>query len=235
VTRLADIRVLVAEAEPLARQFLTELIEREPDLEVVGATGDCLEAIAQAIDLQPEVLLIDPSTQEVNALEAVRQLALREAAVRVLFLGEEASDEGVLSAFRAGVKGFLPKRHVVEYLAKAIRIVAGGETWIDRRMTTRLIDELESLSRRVAEVDRPDAALSQREREVLSRVGRGLTNAQIARELFLSERTVKVHVSRIFQKLAVPNRTQAALFAQRIGLVVEDAPNPQGINPPVAR
>jgi DNA-binding NarL/FixJ family response regulator len=224
---LESICILIAEDDPLLRCFLAELLEREPDIEVLGAVGDGREAVAKTVALQPDVLLLDVYIPGINGLEVLRELAQRETTARVLVLTVDGSEEMVLKAFRAGAKGFLPKLAAKRYLAEAIRVVAAGDTWIDRRTTSRLIEELEYLSRKAEEFERPDAALSEREKEVLACIGRGLTNAQIARELFLSERTVKVHVSHIFQKLDLPNRTGAALFARRIGLVAEE---PLGIS-----
>jgi two-component system, NarL family, nitrate/nitrite response regulator NarL len=219
---LANIRILIAEDDPLLRCFLEEVLQRESDMEVVGAVGDGLETVAEAVSLQPDVLLLDVHIPGINGLEVLRELAQQGAATRVLVMTVDGSEEVILKAFRAGAKGFLPKLAAKRYLAEAIRVVAADETWIDRRTTSRLIEELEYLSRKAADVERPDAALSEREKEVLACVGRGLTNAQIAKELFLSERTVKVHVSHILQKLDLSNRTGAALFARRIGLVPEE-------------
>jgi DNA-binding NarL/FixJ family response regulator len=200
-------------------------------MEVVGSFGDGREVLDKTGELQPDILLLDIYLDVykpgINGLEVLRELAERGATTRVLVLTVDCSEEMVLKAFRAGAKGFLPKLAAKRYLAEAIRVVAADETWIDRRTTSRLIEELEYLSRKAAEFERPDAALSEREKEVLACIGRGLTNGQIAKELFLSERTVKVHVSHILQKLDLPNRTGAALFARRIGLVPEE---PLGIS-----
>jgi DNA-binding NarL/FixJ family response regulator len=224
---LENTRILIAEDDPLLQSFLEEVIAREQDMEVVGSFRDGLETVAQTVSRQPDVLLLDIYIPGINGLEVLRELAERGATTRVLVLTVDCSEEMVLKAFRAGAKGFLPKLAAKRYLAEAIRVVAAGETWIDRRTTSRLIEELEYLSRKAAAFERPDAALSEREKEVLACIGRGLTNGQIARELFLSERTVKVHVSHILQKLDLPNRTGAALFARRIGLVAEE---PLGIS-----
>lgn len=225
---MASIRILIAEDDPLLRYFLEEVLQRESDLAIVGAVGDGLETVAKTVSLQPDVLLLDIYIPGINGLEVLQELAQRGATARVLVLTADGSEEIVLKAFRGGAKGFLPKLEAKRYLAEAIRVVAADETWIDRRTTSRLIEELEYLSRKTAAFERPDAALSGREKEVLACIGRGLTNAQIAQELFLSERTVKVHVSHILQKLDLPNRTGAALFARRIGLVTEEPPGSSG-------
>jgi DNA-binding NarL/FixJ family response regulator len=218
-------RILIAEDDPLLRSLLEEVIEREPDMEVVGSVADGQEAVAQTVSLAPDILILDVYLDVfksgMNGLEVLRQLAERGAKTPVLVLTVDASEEMILQSFRAGAKGFLPKLQAKQYLAKAIRVVTAGETWVDRRTTSRLVEELEFLSRKAAEAERPDTALSEREKEVLACLGRGLTNAQIGDELFLSERTVKVHVSSILRKLGLPNRTSAALAAQGMGLVAD--------------
>jgi DNA-binding NarL/FixJ family response regulator len=225
-------RILIAEDDPLLRGLLEELIEREPGMEVVASVGDGQEAVTQTVSLQPDLVVLDVYLDVyksgMNGLEVLRQLAERGVETPVLVLTVDSSEEMVLHSFRAGAKGFLPKLHANQYLAEAIRVVAAGETWVDRRTTSRLIEELEFLSRKVAEAEGPGAALSEREKEVLACVGRGLTNAQIASELFLSQRTVKVHVSHILRKLGLPNRTSAALFAKGMGLVADEPQVPSG-------
>jgi DNA-binding NarL/FixJ family response regulator len=133
-----------------------------------------------------------------------------------------ASEERAVQAFRLGARGYLPKRDGLAVLPRAIRTVVGGEAWMERRLSGRVVEELAHLARQAAE--QPEAALSAREREVLGLMGCGMTNAQIARKLFLSPYTVKIHVSNILRKLGVPNRTEAALFAMKRGLVPEEAP-----------
>jgi DNA-binding NarL/FixJ family response regulator len=215
----AGIRVLVADDDDLLRPLLRLLLEREPDVEVVDVAVNGREALAKALKLRPDVLLMDLNMPEMSGLEVLKQLPRDGSAPRVLIFTSGSDDAAMLAALRAGAHGFLPKRAAERYLLEAIRTVAGGETWIDRRLTARLVEELSSLAARLAELERPDAALSEREREVLRCLGRGLTNAQIAAELFLSPHTVKIHVSNILQKLDLPNRTEAALFAVRAGLV----------------
>jgi DNA-binding NarL/FixJ family response regulator len=214
------IRVLVAEDDDLLRSLLREWMKREADVEVIDVAADGREALEKAVQLQPDVLLMDVRMPGLSGLEVLEQLP--PEGPRVLILSVEADDAAVLAAFRAGARGFLPKRAAERYLLDAIRAVANDETWLDRRLTTRLVAELSRLARRVSELERPDALLSAREREVLSAVGRGLTNEQIAQELFVSKNTIKIHVSSILHKLNLPNRTEAALFAVRMGLVKSD-------------
>jgi two-component system, NarL family, response regulator LiaR len=213
----ARIRVLVAEDDDLLRSLLREWMRREADVEVIDVAANGHEALEKALQLQPDVLLMDVRMPGMSGLEVLEQLP--PEGPRVLILSVEADDASVLAAFRAGARGFLPKRAAERFLLDALRAVANDETWLDRRLTTRLVSELSRLARRVSELERPDAILSAREREVLSAVGRGLTNDQIAKELFVSKNTIKIHVSSILHKLNLPNRTEAALFAVREGLV----------------
>jgi DNA-binding NarL/FixJ family response regulator len=210
------IRVLVAEDDDLLRSLLREWMKRAADVEVIDVAADGREALEKAVQLQPDVLLMDVKMPGLSGLEVLEQLP--PEGPRVLILSVDADDAAVLAAFRAGARGFLPKRAAERYLLDAIRAVANDDTWLDRRLTTRLVEELSRLARRVSELERPDAILSTREREVLSAVGRGLTNDQIAQELFVSKNTIKIHVSSILHKLNLPNRTEAALFAVRAGL-----------------
>jgi DNA-binding NarL/FixJ family response regulator len=211
------IRVLVADDDDLLRSLLRDWMQREADVEVIDVAADGREALDKALQLQPDVLLMDVRMPAMSGLEVLEQLP--PDGPRALILSVEADDAAVLAAFRAGARGFLPKRAAERYLIDAIRAVANDETWLDRRLTTRLVRELSRLARRVAELEQPDAALSAREREVLCAVAHGLTNDQIAKQLFVSKNTIKIHVSSIFQKLNLPNRTEAALFAVRVGLV----------------
>jgi DNA-binding NarL/FixJ family response regulator len=219
---VAEIRILIAEDEPLAQSLLESVLEREPGMVVVGVVGDGVEAVAKTLALRPDILLLDLYMPGIHGLEVARQLAPGDVETRILALTVDASEETIVHAFRAGVRGFLLKTAANQYLTRAIRAVAEGETWIDRRTTSRLVDELAFLSRKLEAAERPDAALSDREREVLVCLGRGFTNKQIADELYLSLGTVKAHVSHILEKLGLSNRTGAALFARRIGLVEED-------------
>jgi DNA-binding NarL/FixJ family response regulator len=213
----ARIRVLVADDDDLLRSLLRDWMQREVDVEVIDVAADGREALEKAMTLRPDVLLIDLKMPGMSGLEVLEHLP--PDGPRALMLSVEADDAAVLAAFRAGARGFLPKRAAERYLPDAIRAVANDETWLDRRLTTRLVTEMSRLARRVAELERPDSLLSPREREVLGALGRGLTNDQIGKELFVSKNTVKIHVSSILQKLNLPNRTEAALYAVRSGLV----------------
>lgn len=213
------IRVLLADDDDLLCFHLTMWMERQPDVELVDRATNGREAIEKARALQPDVLLMDMKMPEMTGTQALEQLAQEKSMPYVLILSVDDSDEQVLAALRAGARGFISKGAATRHLLEAIREVARGEVWCERRLTTLLVAEMSSLSRRLTELERPDATLSEREREVLRGIGRGLTNAQIAAELFLSPHTVKVHVKNVLRKLSLPDRTEAARLAARAGLV----------------
>lgn len=216
------VRVLIADGDPMLQDLLSMLIEQDADMTVVGKAEDGRTAVQLAARLTPDIVLMDDRLPLLDGLEALEQIVMARPEARVLMMAGLASEEGALQAFRLGARGYLPKRGGLAVLPRAIRTVIGGEAWMERRLSGRLVEELAQLSRHAAE--QPEASLSCREREVLGLMGCGMTNAQIARRLFLSPYTVKIHVSNVLRKLGVPNRTEAALFAMKRGLVPDQAP-----------
>ena len=212
-------KVLIADGDALLRDLLCVMIEQDSQLEVVGQAEDGLTAIQLVVRLLPDIALLDDRLPMLDGYETLQRIVAEQPGTRVLLLAGTASDELALRAFRLGAKGYVPKRGGLAILPRAIRALLEGEAWMERRLSCRLVEELARLSRRAEE--RPEAALSAREREVLGLMGRGMTNAEIARQLFLSPYTVKIHVSNILRKLDVPNRTEAAMLAIRRGLVLE--------------
>jgi DNA-binding NarL/FixJ family response regulator len=216
---MGSIRILIAEDDHLVRHLLGIAIKREPDMEVIGEADGNQEAISGAIDLRPDVLVLNLLGPQLDGLAVVQRLLQRRALPRVLMLTAEDDQETVLRAVRAGVKSFLSKLAATQFLTEAIRVVATGGSWIDQWTTRRLADELAFQVDVSPQLGRRGLALSEREREVLTCIASGFTNAQIAERLFLSEHTVKVHVRSILHKLDLTNRTQAALFAAQTGLL----------------
>jgi DNA-binding NarL/FixJ family response regulator len=209
------ISVLIADDQALVRTGFRKILESEPDLEVVGEAGDGADAIEGCSLLRPDVVLMDIRMPRVDGLEATRQLAGK---TRVLILTTFDLNEYVYEALRAGASGFLLKDAPADQLVTAIRVVAAGEALLAPSITRRLIQEFARrppANARPAELD----ALSPRELDVLQLVGRGLSNAEIAGELYVGDATVKTHVSRILQKLSLRDRVQAVVLAYESGLL----------------
>ncbi|MFE4592345.1 response regulator [Streptomyces laurentii] len=216
-----DIRVLIADDQSMVRQGFTVLLNAEPGIEVVGQAVDGADAVAQAGALAPDVVLMDVRMPGTGGIEATRLLTEpADATVKVLILTTFDLDEYVYEALRAGASGFLLKDASAEELAQAVRVVARGDALLAPNVTKRLIAEFSRLSPvpRAPLKDRL-GALTERETEVLTLIAQGLSNAEIAVRLVLAEQTVKTFVSRILAKLALRDRTQAAVHAYETGLV----------------
>jgi DNA-binding NarL/FixJ family response regulator len=216
-----SVHVLLADDEQLIRAGFRLIIESEPDLEVIGEAANGKEAVNLTRKLDPDVVLMDIQMPEMNGLEATRQIAAlgRTETSRVLVLTTFELDEYVYESLRAGASGFLLKRTPAADLIAGIRVVAGGEALLAPSVTRRLIHEF---AQRPA-VKRTEAmaleGISDREREVLTLLARGLSNAEIAELLVLSEGTVKTHIKHLFAKLDLRDCTQAVILAYDAGLV----------------
>ena len=225
------IRVLLADDQSLVRAGFRMILKDEPDIEVVGEAGDGNEAVAQARKLVPDVVLMDIRMPLVDGIEATRQVVVNEGSPRVLVLTTFDLDEYVYGALRAGASGFLLKDAPEDQLVSAIRVIATGGSLFAPSVTRRLIEEF---ARRADSMTTPSAleALTAREVDVLRLVARGLTNAEIAAHLVVSEHTVKTHVAHILQKLALRDRTQAVVVAYESRLVSPGNPEPGLTNSP---
>jgi DNA-binding NarL/FixJ family response regulator len=212
------IRVLLADDQRLVRSGFRMILRADPEIEVVGEAGDGLEAVELAQELQPDVVLMDVRMPRLDGIEATRRILLRPEAPRVLVLTTFDLDEYVYAALRAGASGFLLKDAPEEQLAVAIRIAAEGGALFAPAVTQRLIARFAELEPNGAAPPRFEE-LTAREVEVLRLVTRGLSNAEIAAELVLSDHTVKTHVARILSKLDLRDRTQAVIAAYESGLV----------------
>jgi DNA-binding NarL/FixJ family response regulator len=216
-----SIRVVIVDDEQLVRAGLRLILEAEPDIEVIAEAGGGVEAVSLVERLDPDVVLMDIQMPGVNGIEATRRiLALgREESSRVLILTTFDLDEYVYESLRAGASGFLLKRTPATELVNGIRVVAEGDALLAPSVTRRLLEEFASTRPASAADTRALEELTEREREVLGLVARGLSNGEIAQTLFLSEGTVKTHVKRIFAKLGVRDRASAVVFAYEAGLV----------------
>ncbi|MFE9013112.1 response regulator [Streptomyces cyaneofuscatus] len=215
------IRAVIADDQMMVRQGFTVLLNAEPDIEVVGQAVNGLEAVAQAGELTPDVVLMDIRMPELGGIEATRRITAGEGStVKVLVLTTFDLDEYVYEALRAGASGFLLKDASADELAHAVRVVAAGDALLSPNITKRLITEFSRTAGAPrAPLKERIGDLTEREAEVLSLVAAGLSNAEIAGQLILAEQTVKTHVGRILVKLGVRDRTQAAVFAYESGLV----------------
>ena len=216
------ISVLLADDQALVRAGFRVLIDSDPDLHVVGEAANGAEALDLALLHRPDVVLMDVRMPEVDGIEATRRISdARELdATRVLILTTFETDDYVFDALRAGASGFLLKDTEPTDLLSAVRVVARGDALLAPSVTRRLIEEVSSRPGRSRAVD-PAAlgALTDREREVLALVAAGLTNDEIAGQLYLSPLTAKTHVSRILTKLGARDRTQLVVIAYETGIV----------------
>jgi len=213
------IRVLIADDQALVRAGFRVLIDSAADLEVVGEAGDGREAVDLARTTDADVVLMDVRMPVLDGLAATRELAGKPDGPRIIILTTFDIDEYVFEALRAGASGFLLKDTEPAELLQAVRIVAGGEALLAPSVTRRLIEEFAT---RPDPHRTPPAALevlTEREREVLSLVARGLSNGEIATELFISPATAKTHVSRVMMKLGARDRAQLVVTAYETGLV----------------
>ena len=213
------IRVLLADDQALVRGGFRMILEAQNDVEVVAEAEDGQQAIALARELKPDVVLMDIRMPGLDGLEATRRLLTAPEPPRVLILTTFDLNEYVYEAMKSGASGFLLKDVRPEQLAEAVRTVASGDALLAPAITRRLIEEF---VRRPPPGQRaPDelAELTDRELDVLKLIARGLSNAEIAQTLFLSEATVKTHVTRILTKLDLRDRVQAVVFAYECGLV----------------
>jgi DNA-binding NarL/FixJ family response regulator len=224
------IRVLLADDQALVRGGFRSILEGQDDIAVVGEASDGVEAVEQALLLQPDVVVMDIRMPRLDGIDATRRLlAMPQVGTRVLILTTFDHDAYVYEALRAGASGFLLKSAPPRELAGAIRTVAAGQSLLAPEITRRLIEEF--VRRPQPGSDSPAAfvALTARELDVLSLIAEGRSNGEIAAALFLSEPTVKTHVTRILSKLDVRDRVQVVVLAYESGLVQP------GHRPPVRR
>lgn len=214
----ADIRVLIADDHAVVREGLRALIKTESGITVVGEAVDGVEAVQLAQDLSPDVILLDLVMPRLDGLGALRQILAQDPAARVLVLTSFAQDDQLFPTIRAGALGYLLKDSSPDQLLDAIRQVSRGQAALAPNVTRRVMEHL----RKPPERESLPEPLTDREIEVLRLVARGLSNQAIAQALVLSPATVRTHVGNILGKLGLNNRTQAALYALREGLITLD-------------
>ncbi|WOP19161.1 response regulator transcription factor [Raineyella sp. LH-20] len=218
----APVRVLLVDDQALVRAGFRMVLDAQPDICVVGEASDGVEAVALADRLAPDIALMDIRMPRLDGVAATRRIVTEHPTTRVIVLTTFDLDEYVYAALGAGASGFLLKDAGPEDLLAAIRAVHSGDAVVAPSATRRLLDRLAPRLADNVDLRTPDerlAALTAREREVLAVVGRGLTNAEIADELFLSEATVKTHIGHILAKLSLRDRVQMVVLAYDAGLV----------------
>jgi DNA-binding NarL/FixJ family response regulator len=214
-----EIKVLIVDDQAMIRAGFRMLLADEPDIRVVGEASNGHEAVSQATRLSPDVILMDIRMPQLDGLEATRQVLARTAGARVLILTTFSNDDYVYQALRAGASGFVLKDDPPEQLLAAVRTVAEGNALLSPAVTRQVIRRFTGRERR--ERPRTLDQLTSRELEVFRLVTEGLSNAEIGHQLFISEATVKTHVTRLLQKLGLRDRAQAIVLAYQAG-VFED-------------
>jgi two-component system, NarL family, response regulator LiaR len=209
--------VLVVDDHAVVREGLRTFLELQEGIEVCGEASDGVEATEAAARLRPDVVLMDLVMPRLDGIAAMRVLRERVPGARVIVLTSFLDDDKLLPALRAGAAGYLLKNAEPRELARAVRAAHAGEALLDPVVAARLVEAL------AVGNDEPLDRLTPREREVLQLVGRGFPNKRIARQLGVSEKTVKTHVGHVLAKLGVTDRTQAAIVAVRAGLVEEQS------------
>jgi DNA-binding NarL/FixJ family response regulator len=220
---MTPVRIVVADDQALLRASFRILIDSQPDLETVGEAGTGTEAVSLARQHKPDVILMDIRMPAMDGIEATRQITTNPATsgARVLILTTFDLDEYVFAALRAGASGFVLKDTQPGDLLTAVRVIAAGEALLSPAITRRLISEF---VRRPEPASRPPAALSEitdREQEVLTLIGLGLSNTEIAEQLLVTISTVKAHVGRLLMKLGARDRAQLVIAAYNAGLVAD--------------
>jgi DNA-binding NarL/FixJ family response regulator len=225
-----SIRVLLADNQALVRAGFRMILEAQPDIEVVGEAADCDHAICSARRLRPDVVVMDARTLRTDEVNATRQLVADGSRTRVLILATVDRDEYVHAMIRAGASGFILKDVQPAQLVEAVRVVARGEALLAPSVARRL---LERLAQMLPASSAPPqlSSLSRRELEVLRLLATGLSNAELAKRLFLAEATVKTHLSSVLRKLERRDRVQAVILAYEAGLVRPAWPD-QAVAPP---
>jgi DNA-binding NarL/FixJ family response regulator len=211
-----SIRVLVADDQSMVRAGFRMLLTGEQDIEVVAEASNGREAVAMAERFNPAVVLMDIRMPEIDGLEATRRILAADHAARILILTTFGLDEYVYEALRAGASGFVLKDDPAEQLIAAVRTVAAGNALLSPAITKRVIRQFTRITRPAPPKELGE--LTEREREILRLIAVGLSNAEIGRELHISETTVKTHVTHILQKLGLRDRVQAVVLAYKAGL-----------------
>jgi DNA-binding NarL/FixJ family response regulator len=212
------VRILLADDHAMLRAGLRALLEMEDDFQVVGEAGSGEEAVAQALALRPDLVVMDLSMPGMNGLEATRRIAALDIGVEVLVLTIHAEEEYLVPVVEAGGSGYLTKASADRDLVEAVRTVARGQVYLPDRAATLLLKQV----RKAGEAESPQLSdLSPREKEVLALTAEGYSSTEIGKRLFISPKTVDTYRSRIMEKLELTHRSELVRFALRVGLLTE--------------
>lgn len=209
------IKILIADDHPVVREGLITMIKREPDFKVIGEAMNGVEAVNKAKELKPDVVLMDLRMPEMDGVEAIRQISSADSSIKFIILTTYSDDEFIFKGIEVGARAYLLKDAPREELFKAIRAVYRGESLIQPVVASKVLDRFAELSR---QAQAPEV-LSERELEVLRLMAKGDANKEIAAQLYITDSTVKTHISSIFQKLNAKDRTDAVMKAVKRGII----------------
>jgi DNA-binding NarL/FixJ family response regulator len=217
-----EIKLVLADDHAVVRSGTRELLEQQPDLMIIGEASDGEEAVRLAQELEPDVVIMDIRMPKLNGIEATRRIKSQKPGVRILVLTAHDDDEYVFALLQAGANGYLLKTAEIDELVRAIRTVASGQPALAPEVTGKVMAQFTSgrgLPEVITDNHETYDGLTDRELGILRLVGKGMSNKQIGKELFISDRTVQAHLSNIFSKLGVNSRTEAVMHAVRRGWI----------------
>ncbi len=217
-----EIRLVLADDHAVVRSGTRELLEQQHDLKIVGEASNGEEAVQLTGELQPDVVIMDVRMPKMTGVEATKKIKELYPHIRILVLTAHDDDEYVFALLQAGANGYLLKTAEIEELVRAIRTVASGQSALAPEVTGKVVAQLasgKSLPEPITEPEESYDGLTERELDILRRVGLGLSNKQIGKQLFISDRTVQAHLSNIFSKIGVSSRTEAVMYAVRKGWI----------------